>query len=280
MFTYLTEDQHTFFYEQGYLLIKNLYSKDNIDQVRLIIETGLKNGKWKEAFYNTENITTHIYNLFPELVDLIFTENYIKIMKDLLGENCSMIVEPAIHRNAYGGWHKDSSFLSIQGETFHLNKDFCCAQTAIYLQDNDKDYGGGLTIIPETQNTPNKFTHLYEMNMANRILLKIQKALNISIFDKLDSNENLIDIPSKAGDLIVFNYSIDHKGTPALKKDIRGDKLVMFNAFVNSADYAKRQNTCLKKIKSGYSQVYLAQNLALPTDLIAKGEALDIEVLF
>lgn len=279
MHTYITEQQRNFFYEEGYLLIKGLFNNEVISNIRSIIEAGLKNGKWKQAHYHTKNITTDIYNLFPELVDLIFTEKYIQIMKDLLGDSCAIILEPAVHRNSYGYWHKDSSYLSLQNETFHLNDDFACAQTAIYLQDNHSEYGGGLTVIPKTQNSPNKFTYLYEMNLLDRIVLKIKKTLKISIFDKLENSKDLINLPSEAGDLIIFNYGLDHKGTPALKKDVKKDKLVLYNAFVNKLNYAKKQRDCLKKIKSDYSQIYLAQNNKLTPQLETKSEELNIEML-
>jgi len=278
MSTYITEQQYHFFHQEGYLLVKDLYSKANVKAIRSIIENGLKNGKWEEALYHNENITTHIYNIFPELVDLILTEKYIKVMKALLGEDCALVLEPAIHRNAYGNWHKDSSYLSLNGETFHLNNDFLCTQTAIYLQDNHEEYGGGLSLIPKTQHLPNRFKHLYKMGWPARVLLKMKKLLGVSIFDKLDKDEHLLDIPSKAGDLIVFNYNIDHKGSTPIKADSRGDKYAIFNAFANKPHYAEQVSSCLKKIPSNYSKIYLNQNYELSDQLVEKAKTLNIEI--
>jgi len=107
-------------------------------------------------------------------------------MKELLGEACTLVLEPAIHRNRYGYWHKDSTFLNVQGETFHLNNDFCIAQTALYLQDNDASFGGGLTVIPKSQDIPDRFYKIDTMSKIERAVLKAQKLLKMSFYDKME----------------------------------------------------------------------------------------------
>lgn len=276
---YITTQEYTFYHEQGYLLIKNLYTKETISTMRTIIETGRKNGKWEEAIYTNEEVTTHIYNLFPDLIDLIFTEKFIQIMKELLGNESTLVLEPAIHRNRYGYWHKDSAFLDVQGETFHLNADFDTAQTALYLQDNDETFGGGLTVIPKSQNIADRFYKIDTLNKVKRAILKAQKLMKMSFYDKMEKNEGLVDINTQAGDMVIFNYKIDHKGTPAKTKDTRADKYAIFNTFINKPKYTKPFTDGLRKMNTNYSKKYLSQNYPLSEQLNQKAQDLNIKMV-
>ncbi len=275
----ISKEEYAFYHKQGYLLIKNLYTKKTIATIRTIIEDGRSNGKWKESVYNNDNVTTHIYNLFPALIDLIFTKKFIQIIKELLGDESTLVLEPAIHRNRYGYWHKDSTFLDVQGETFHLNEDFCTAQTALYLQDNDATFGGGLTVIPKSQHLPDRFYKIDSMNKIDRAILKAQKMMKRSFYDKMEKNEELVNIETQQGDLVIFNYKIDHKGTPAKTKDIRADKYAIFTTFINKPKYTQPFIDGLRKMNTTYSKLYLSQNYPLSDQLNQKAKDLNIKMV-
>jgi len=147
----LTQHQIDSYFSTGYLHVRDVYSRGDIDKIRALLAMALEDGTWKSAPHYNEGVTTDIFRTMPELVDLIFTEKYVQIFKDLLGPEMVILPEPAMHRNRFYYWHKDSTFLDEQGETFHWNNDFQAIMAAMYLQDNDDEYGGGLTVVPNTQ---------------------------------------------------------------------------------------------------------------------------------
>jgi len=89
----------------------------------------------------------------------------------------------------------------------------------------------------------------------------------------------LIDIKTQVGDIVIFNYKIDHKGTPAKTKDTRADKYAIFNTFVNKPKYTQPFTDGLRKMNTNYSQKYLSQNYPLSQQLNQKAKDLNIKMV-
>src|SRR6185436_19033864 len=132
----VTSEEKRSYFENGFLLVKNVYKTWEIQKIRSLIEASRENGVWSTAPYSNEGITTDIYRLIPELIPLVFNEDFVSVIKSLLGDNSVLIPEPAIHRNRFYYWHKDATFLDEQREKFHYESSFHAAMTAMYLQSN------------------------------------------------------------------------------------------------------------------------------------------------
>lgn len=276
----LTEDQIKSYFESGCLHVRNVYSRESIDKIRSILAEAIEDGTWHSAPHHNEGVTTDIFRTMPELVDLIFTEKYVQIFKDLLGDKMVILPEPAMHRNRFYYWHKDSTFLDEQGETFHWNQDFQAIMAAMYLQDNDDEYGGGLTVVPNTHQDKDPYHKIPKMNMMQRGILKLQKILGISFFDKLEKNPQLKNLQSMKGDVVLIDIRLDHKGTTPIKRRKDYDKFAYFNFVMDNDKYTADIIRCMRARPSGYFTEYLKHDKELPEALIKKSKELDFNIDF
>jgi len=281
MLKVLTQEQVDHYFREGFLHVKNVYTPESIDRIREIMAKALTDGTWESAPHYNEGVTTDVFRVMPELVDLFFTEKYVQVFKDLFGDEMVVLPEPAIHRNRFYFWHKDSSFLDEQGEKYHWNDDFNAIMAAMYFQDNDDVYGGGITVAPGThKDKEDKHHKVAHMNTFQRAFLKIQKILGISFYDDLEKHPKLTRVPSKKGDLVLLDIRIDHKGsTPKATRDDY-DKFAYFNIVTDNSKYTKDLNRCLRARPSGYYSNYLKHDLELPASLVKKGKELDFKLDF
>lgn len=276
----LTESQIKEYFETGCLHVKDVYTRESIDKIRNILAQAIEDGTWNSAPHYNEGVTTDIFRTMPELVDLIFTERYIQIFKDLLGEDMVILPEPAIHRNRFYYWHKDSTFLDEQGETFHWNKDFQAIMAAMYLQDNDDEYGGGLTVVPDTHHDKDQYHKIPKMNILQRAILKLQKIMGISFFDRLEQNPKLKNLQSMKGDIVLIDIRLDHKGTTPIKRRVNYDKFAYFNFVMDNDKYTSDVIRCMRARPSGYFTEYLQHDKELPESLIQKSKELNFNIDF
>ena len=82
-------------------------------------------------------------------------------------------------------------------------------QCAIYFQDND-EYGGGLDVVPGSHTEPDHTPPAPKVTFVDRVRGKLG-------FPKKSApppeEPNAITIPSKAGDLVIFNVLTNHQAT-------------------------------------------------------------------
>ena len=91
-------------------------------------------------------------------------------------------------------------------------------EVALYLQDNSEEYGGGLDVIPGSHFLPDKYVkpRLPAKGALGRFWRNVKYKLaryGLQVKEKTPVGRYLI--PSKAGDLVLFNFKIDHKSTAA-----------------------------------------------------------------
>ncbi|MEM9835264.1 MAG: phytanoyl-CoA dioxygenase family protein [Bacteroidota bacterium] len=242
----LQSDQVAYYYRHGYLHVPSVYSEEDIDRARLLIEQDIASGGWAAAPHHNEGVTTDIYERIPALAEIVFNEKYLQAMEDIFGDDTVVLAEPAVHRSRYYYWHKDSTFIDEQGDDYHWKPDFQAAMTVMYLQENHPDYGGGITVVPDTHKDPDFYHRIPQMNLAERALLKAKKIAGISHFDKLDKHPSLHQIASKKGDLLVLDMRVDHKGTPA-KKPVPYTKYGIMNIACTGKETAERLRHSLRQ---------------------------------
>jgi hypothetical protein len=191
----LTNSQIEQFHRDGFLLVPSVFTKKQVTEMRTFL-VNLFNSKIQFPG-DTRNFRNDIASKYPQLQWLLFYPSMISVLKSLLGNNFVFLPEMAAHYSNYSGWHKDTTSQECAGHKFHWQSNYLMVETAIYLQDNN-EYGGGLDVIPGSHNYPDLYATSYGQEfLRNR---KNYKSLQYSI-------------PSKAGDLIIFHFRIDHKAS-------------------------------------------------------------------
>jgi len=201
------------------------------------------------------------WNRYPELRFLLFLEPKVNILKKLLGEDYVILADSAIHRGYFAGWHKDSTNLERAGYRFHYEPDYRMVVTAYYLQDADPVFGGGLDVEPGTHvENHDKFFRAEKPGT-------IQKLFNKFVPPKTKDPlvKRIHSIPSKAGDLIIFNFRLTHRATPNTAEDrsLAPTKLGIFQTY--SAN--NRHVESYKRFTLGVEQYLYLKNFAWNTQL-------------
>ena len=243
--------------QQGYYLAAGVYSPADIDRMRSLIGEHETNGGWAAAPNSNDHLTTDIYERIPGLADLAFNEAYMSVMAEIFSPEPIVLAEPAIHKSRYYYWHKDSTFIDEQGEDYHWRPDFAAAMTVLYLQDNHPDYGGGITLVPGTHHDADFYHRIPHMSLLERGLLKAKKIAGISHFDRMERHPEKQAIPTKAGDVLILDMRLDHKGTPA-KKPAPVTKYGIMNIACSGEKTAQALRQTLRRRPSAYYNDYLA----------------------
>ena len=256
---HVLETEHVEAYHRdGYLVVPGLYGGADVARARDLIEADRASGGWADAPYHADDVTTDVYERVPELAEIVLSGPYLRAMEDLFGPDAWVLAEPAVHRGRYYGWHKDSTFLDAQGERFHWAAGFEAAMTVLYLQDNHPEHGGGLTVVPGTHRDPDVYHRIPAMGLVERAWLKAQKVAGVSHFDRLDRHPDLQDLGSRAGDLLVIDMRLDHRGTPA-RTAPPVQKYGVMNIACSGRETARRLSAALRRRPGGYYQQYLAR---------------------
>lgn len=233
----LTQQQLNDFNQKGFLLVPNVLSLEEVTFLRKRISEIFETGEWKKSTYNTERVLAEVYSVFPEFIDITLKKEVIEILTDLCGTIPVLMPETGIHHQFYTGWHKDTSTMEKAGETFHLQNDCLLLQCGFYLQDNSKTFGGGLTVMEGSHNTSDSFI---TTNIEHSFLDKVKIKTGLYSEEKNRKinphRHKIIDIPSKAGDFVIFNMKTNHRATQPIgeKYDTIPEeisKIAVFNAF-------------------------------------------------
>jgi hypothetical protein len=234
----LSSEQIKSFNELGFIRVPDVLLKEHVAELRSKIQDIFQTDTWKKSPYNTNQVLSDVYNFFPELLDQTLNSTVAEIVKDLVGENPILMPETAIHYSFYTSWHKDTTSLERAGNHFHLKPDFNMIQVGFYLQDND-EYGGGLTVMPKSANDADSFVdpNANELSLMNRIKNKLGLYNEEKNFLLNPNKRSILDIESKAGDLVIFKFKTNHRATfprkPITLEQIPNHKkkIAFFNAF-------------------------------------------------
>lgn len=237
-----------FFKSNGYLLIRNVFNPTALIQLRDRFDADFSADTSEEEFEN--GIIYGAYQRYPELIECLYSEKVIKALQLLLGHDIVMVPEPAVHRNRYFDWHKDIGNMLYHNPQFKVEDDYPMVQLAMYFQDNGKG-GGGLTVLPGSQSTPDRFSNMYYKGGFNRLWHKVLKLVGLSLFQKLNRNAKTTDIPSIVGDLLVFDLKLDHRSTFP-KASHSYPKYAVFTTAGNSASSVREYQSYLRSRPEPY----------------------------
>jgi len=210
----ITNEDKKFYDENGYLLVKNVLTKEEVAWLRKRAIEIFTNGEWKVSQYNTDRTIADVYRYFPDIMRVSLNQKVVNAIKALLGsDDILLIPETAMMKGFYPTWHKDSTTQEKMGHMFHKDPEFKMIRTGIYFQDND-EFGGGLSVFAGSHKTPDNFLGKFpERTLYTRILNKIipQKDENSKFLNPYKLKK--VDIPSQVGDMVIFNFQTAHRGT-------------------------------------------------------------------
>lgn len=235
----LSEEQVNFFHENGYLLVPNVLSKEEVTWLRTRMLNILGSGDWKKSPYNTEKVIATVFDTFPEFIEPILNEKAIEAVRSVLKNTPVLMPETAIHYKVYTGWHKDTTCIEKAGESFHQQEEAMILECGYYLQDNN-ELGGGLTVMPGSHKHSDYFVDWTAPKLSFFGRLKRKLGLyNEEKDTRVNPNAHtIVDIPSKAGDLVLFNMKTNHRATIPKNGNLltvpdEKSKLAIFNAFAS-----------------------------------------------
>lgn len=264
-----------FFFTNGYLLVKQVYDPADIETAREFFLMAFRKGLWKNSRYNSRDIINDIYRMYPELLDIVINETYAAALKSILGNDVIWLPECAVHYNRFINWHSDTTEQEIKGVKSHKNPHQFLLQCATYFQPNSA-HGGGLTVIPGSHLSEDRFLDFYRKGIFWRIINKVRKVLRMSLFDVLDRSDLAVNIPTEPGDLLIFDVRLCHKSSGNGSNAPQIDKFAIFNTFGNANAFTREYLGFMKK-RPEPSYKFM-QDTLLPENVYKKAQDLDIKI--
>ncbi len=171
--------------ENGFFLIPNVLKKADVKALKDMTIRIFN-------IYGGSAILPTIFLKEKSLTEIFFHKRMKVLLKDIFGCVNKIYFYPniTIRNNLYISWHTDDFFLKKELQDKSALPEFYMFN--IYLQDNSKKKGGGLDIMSET--------HRLEREQKDKII-------------SFSDGATYDSIPSKSGDLIVFDYRVIHRGT-------------------------------------------------------------------
>ena len=232
----MSNDNLNFFNKNGYLLINDCFSDQEIENLRSKIKILSKNIK------NTYLLTSLCLSE-KDIYKIIFNKKLLNIYKEIIQEDVYLIPELHVQINQFPknnrlGWHYDGQ--SERNNTYLKSKNRKFFRVGIYLQENNDNYGGGIDIIN------NKLFKKIPFKIHNYFERKI-----IYLFSLFFSKS----IKSKKGSVVFFDSRLPHKGTYPKKNPLDEnfkDKFTIYFQLGNKehCEYFLKNN--IKRTFNGY----------------------------
>lgn len=181
------------FNEQGFTVVRDFLTGDEVSELRSICDQYLLHDHDAETEIPAGDLLQ-----IDGFSEVLFSDRMKAAITGILSADFGFYPNFVVRLNRYTVWHIDNGFMS----SFHEQADhlaspgFRHAQCIIYLQDNNADTGGGLDVRVGSH-------RYYDDGKACDLMQLIQ--------DYPDE----VSIDSRAGDLIMIDGRMMHRGTPA-----------------------------------------------------------------
>lgn len=218
VFPDLSAEQKEHFDRDGYVVIPDVLSADDVSAMRRFLESLFDSGVTYKGDVQIRGgvegrgggVRHDIFSRYPEMRFLMTHPAILGALRSLLGPDFVFLPEMAAHDSRYGHWHKDTTPMERAGVTFHWAPDFRFVECGIYLQDND-EHGGGLDVVAASHLEPDHTPPAPKVTLLQRARAKL--GLPIAQPVEAPVQEHAISIPSAAGDLVIFDFHINHMAT-------------------------------------------------------------------
>ena len=214
-------DNIDLFEKEGLTIIKNIFHKKKIQELRQTLENSFKNknnpkilniyeldnkNEILDNVYLNHNLIKKIYSIFPEEK---YGEIYIlppfQIMRNFLPKLSSH----TWHIDASGEYRYEYSKRRIYKE------DYLFGKVGIYLQ-NNSEFGGQIDVIKKTNNIygKNNFNSFFQ-KIIMKIKMKIVKSMSSKLKDKYEKKLLGYErLQQDIGDVVLFDSRTYHRGSP------------------------------------------------------------------
>ena len=253
------------FAERGFAIFPGVLDKDQVESLRAFFIELFAQPPTHTS--DRQEIRHDIYARYPETRFLLGHPPVVEALKTILGPNPVSLPEMAVHDSGFGGWHKDTSSLDLQGETWHHDPDCLLIQAAIYLQPNT-EYGGGLDIIPGSH---------HDKPEANAGGLRgvIKRVGQLG-----SGGRKPYTIPNQPGDMVIFDMRADHRATAPTACDpdsipAEHRKFAAFSVWSKTREHAEKYRAHIAS-KKGYD--YLEEQ-SYPEDVQAIARENDLALV-
>ncbi|MBU6453252.1 MAG: phytanoyl-CoA dioxygenase family protein [Cyanobacteria bacterium REEB67] len=232
------------FAAQGFAVIPEVLTRAEVDGLRTFLRPLFDLPE--EARYpgDSNKYLFDIYNRYRELHWLLFHERTSEILRSILGNDYVLIREAAAHLENFSGWHKDTTAQERAGFDFQWSPDYLMLEAAFYLQENDPIFGGGLDVEPGSHLLPDPFADAKTApTFLDKLLRKPQRKADPGYgLEESSAIKNIHSIESKPGDLVIFDFRINHRATPRKDKSSQPkiEKMAIFTAFSRNNSHADK----------------------------------------
>jgi hypothetical protein len=262
---------------QGYVVCPSILNAEEVQKARSIIaklfdEKSNLEGNLNRTSEEGGSVYVDIFSRYKELQWILFNNKFISALSSTLGEDFIILPDMAMHDSQYGGWHKDTTSQEKHKHKWHYDVDFNVVTTAIYLQDNTPQYGGGLDVIPGShKETKDIFAE--QPTLLNRVKNKLLNKSNL----KESNFHNKYTIPSKAGDMVIFNLRLTHKAThPTVKPVPESNR--KFSIFTICSANNKHARLFTDYIANREDYLFL-KNHKYPSELIEEARKINVNLM-
>jgi|SRR3954452_672519 ectoine hydroxylase-related dioxygenase (phytanoyl-CoA dioxygenase family) len=231
----LYDDLGAQFYRDGYCVAPEVLSASEVQQVRTSLAARFDSDERGPA--DTKDELSTVVSRFREFAFLKSHPRYLAAVRAIVGDGPAVLLgDGEAQDSKFGGWHKDTSGQEGAGHTFHRNPDYVMVTACLYLQDND-EYGGGIDLIPGSH-------HERDNYMNPSLPRKLTRKVRSDAVEAENRKRGVVTVPSKAGDLVMFDLRIDHRATQPTACAVseipeEHRKLVIFLPFSPKNEYAE-----------------------------------------
>jgi len=220
----LSREQIASFHENGFLLIPSVLNPQRVKSLRESLRPLFLRPDYQLPAGDSRGFLFDVFNRYQETRDLLFHPTTLSVLRDLLGQDFVVIREASTHYQGFGGWHKDTTSQEAKGHHFQWEREYLFVEVAYYLQDNTSEYGGGLDVEIGSHRHADPFIPK-PLSIVNRIMNRLRPRLPPYL-------PTPYSVPNKAGDLVIFDFRINHRATPQRVKPTHPDqeKIAVFVA--------------------------------------------------
>lgn len=203
------------FRKKGYIVIKNVFDIDEIKSLRESCHKAFNTGNPTNnlKLENKDDIRHIFSDEFlnnPDLLNPLFKKSIVDQVREVLGDDYISFAEFSLNNNLHSPtWHTDSQFMGFSTQ-YVYNPSFNIAKLGLYLQEDDKTYGGQLDLIPGSH-LPT-FLGVNSLMSSKSRYGKVSKLqlLAIKIRNKFLKK---ISVNVSLGDVILFHGLIWHRSS-------------------------------------------------------------------
>lgn len=214
-----------------------------------------------------KGILMDVFEQDPDLLSLITNNKVLPVLQILLGNDFVVLPDFLVQWNYFNVLHTDMTTAEQRGNDFHKKDNYRVVSIGIYFQENN-EHGGGLHVVPGSHKRQDPYVELRQKYSQRKAKLKksyFKKQLDTLFLRRLARlrkelmyHPEGINIPSKLGDVVIFDNRIIHRSSfpeDLANLGIEGGKMAfMGSCSVNNEHAVNYCNMLNEKKRSNQSR--------------------------